>query len=234
MIGPGTSLVIGYAGTTGTIEGNVVDNGQLSFDPASAIVFGGTISGSGSVGIGSFGPDGSVTLTGDNSYTGGTWIGSTLIVGNANALGSSAGSVTIFYGTLDLNGYNVTVGNVVGYAGTITPGNGGPSILTTGDLTIYSGMQYVAEIDGSTAGTGYSQVQANGEVYLGGATLVLTGAGAGSGSPIVLITSTGGVEGTFAGLPQGATVTYQGVTYQISYDYNPNGGTGTDVALVPV
>ena len=40
--------------------------------------------------------------------------------------------------------------------------------------------------------------------------------------------------GTFAGLAEGATVTYQGTTYHISYDYNPNGGTGTDVALVPV
>ena len=25
----------------------------------------------------------------------------------------------------------------------------------------------------------------------------------------------------------------QGVTYTISYDYNPNGGTGNDVALIP-
>jgi hypothetical protein len=50
----------------------------------------------------------------------------------------------------------------------------------------------------------------------------------------LLITSTAGASGTFAGLPQGVTVTYQGVTYQISYDYNRNGGTGTDVALIPV
>ncbi len=49
----------------------------------------------------------------------------------------------------------------------------------------------------------------------------------------VLIESTGGVSGTFAGLPEGATVTYQGTTYHISYDYNPNGGVGDDVALIP-
>ena len=42
------------------------------------------------------------------------------------------------------------------------------------------------------------------------------------------------MTGTFAGLAEGATVTYQGTTYHISYDYNPSGGTGTDVALVPV
>ena len=117
----------------------------------------------------------------------------------------------------------------------ITPGSGGPSILTTGNLTLYSGTQFVVAIDGGTAGMGYSQTQVNGQAYLGGATLAPTGSGAGSGSgPIVLITSTGGVTGGFAGLPQGATVTYQGVTYQISYDYNPNGGTGNDVALIPM
>ncbi len=234
VIGPGTDLYIGYAGTTGTIEGNVVDNGQLLIDPATPMVFAGAITGSGEVAIASFGPNGSVTLTADNSYTGGTWVGGTLVVGNANALGSSAGQVTIFYGTLNLNGLDVSVGAVVGYYGTLTPG-GGTGILTTGDLTLYSGMTYVTAINGGTAGTGYSQSVADGAVYLGGATLVLTGSGAAASSgPIVLIQSTGGVTGTFAGLAEGATVTYQGTTYQITYQYNPNGGTGNDVALVPV
>ena len=234
VIGPGTDLYIGYGGTTGTIEGNVVDNGQLLFVPATPLVFAGAITGSGEVAVASFGSNGSVTLTADNSYTGGTWVGGTLIVGNVNALGSSAGQVTIFNGTLNLNGLDVSVGAVVGYYGTLTPG-GGTGILTTGDLTLYSGMTYVAAINGGTAGTGYSQTQANGSVDLSGATLTLTGSGAASSSgPIVLIQSTGGVTGTFAGLAEGATVTYQGTTYQITYQYNPAGGTGTDVALVPV
>jgi hypothetical protein len=69
--------------------------------------------------------------------------------------------------------------------------------------------QYIATIGGGTAGTGYTQTQVNGQVALNGATLVLTGAGEGSGGgAIVLIESTGGVTGTFACLAEGATVPY--------------------------
>ena len=204
-------------GTTGSIEGNAVVNGTL-FYWGSETGFAGNISGSGVVMVDylqSFTLSGNIsggieisegtylTLAGDNSYTGGTWVGSTLVADNTDALGS-AGPVTIWYATLDLNGYNVSAASLVSYGGTITPGSGGPSILSTGSLTLDSGTQLVAAIDGGTAGTGYSQVQVNGQAYLGGATLVLTGPGAGSGSgPIVLITSTGGVTGTFAGLAQG-------------------------------
>jgi autotransporter-associated beta strand protein len=174
-----------------------------------------------------------LTLSGDNTYTGGTTVSGTLIVGSNDALGT--GSVTVcFSGTLQLNGYYSSVGAFLLCAGgAVMPG--GPSILTTGDFALSSGGQYVVAIDGSTAGTSYSQTQVVGQVSLGYSTLVLTGSGAGSDSgPIVLIASTSAISDQFVNLPQGATFTYQGVTYQISYDYNPNGGIGNDVALIPV
>lgn len=60
-------LQIGTGGTTGSIAGNVVDNGDLSFYRSDAVSFGGLISGSGSVT--QIGP-GTLTVTGTNSYTG--------------------------------------------------------------------------------------------------------------------------------------------------------------------
>ncbi len=49
----------------------------------------------------------------------------------------------------------------------------------------------------------------------------------------MLIASSGRVTGAFAGLAQGATVTDKDVTYQISYDFNPDAATRNDAALIP-
>ena len=63
------TLQIGNGGTVGSIPGNVLNSGVLSFDRADAITFAGVISGSGSVAQNGLG---TVTLTGTNSYVGGT------------------------------------------------------------------------------------------------------------------------------------------------------------------
>jgi autotransporter-associated beta strand protein len=225
-IGPDTMLWLGYGGNTGTILGNVLDNGQLLFAPATTIVFSGVISGSGEVDVDAYWGNGMVVLAGVNTVSGGTAV----YAGTLDVTGSlTGGPLTVYGGTLSGDG---TLGDVSVQGGSFTPGDGGTGTLITGNLTLNSGTQYVVAINGGTAGTGYTQTQANGQVWLGGATLVLTGGGGGSGA-IVLIQSTCGISGTFAGLPEGATVTYQGQVYQISYDYNPNGGAGDDVALVP-
>ena len=230
MIDANTLVWLGWGGVTGTISGNVVNNGQFDFAPATTLTFNGMISGSGTVGIGAYWGNGVVILTAANTYSGATYVGA----GTLDVTGSLAGG-TVFVqagGTLSGSG---TVGDVSVQGGVLSAGNGSPGVLTTGNLTLDSYSQLAVTINGGTAGTGYSQVQANGSVNLGGSTLNLTGTGAASSSgPIVLIQSTGGVTGTFAGLAEGATVTYQGTTYQITYQYNPAGGTGTDVALVPV
>jgi autotransporter-associated beta strand protein len=73
---------------TGSIVGNVVDNGALAFDRSDAMTFAGAISGMGSVNqIGS----GSKTLTSANTYSGGTLLAAgTLIAGDNSALGTGA------------------------------------------------------------------------------------------------------------------------------------------------
>ena len=64
------SLIIGN-GTTGSIIGNVVDNGGLTFNRSDSLSFGGTISGTGTL---TKQGAGTLTLTGDNSYAGVTTI----------------------------------------------------------------------------------------------------------------------------------------------------------------
>ncbi|WBL78690.1 autotransporter domain-containing protein [Bradyrhizobium xenonodulans] len=86
------TLQIGNGGTTGSIIGDVLNDGSLVFSRSNGLGYGGTISGSGSVTIQNT-PTGFTILTGANTYTGGTTISSgTLVLGNG-AGGGTSGSI---------------------------------------------------------------------------------------------------------------------------------------------
>ena len=70
-IGAGCTLWVGFGGLTGTISGDIVDNGQLIFAPASTITYDGVISGSGSVAVEAYWGPGTVILTGGTTDSGG-------------------------------------------------------------------------------------------------------------------------------------------------------------------
>jgi autotransporter-associated beta strand protein len=67
----GGTLQLGSGGTSGSIVGDVTNNGSLVFNRSDAVVFPGTISGSGSVAQAG---TGTTVLTSNNTYTGGTTI----------------------------------------------------------------------------------------------------------------------------------------------------------------
>ncbi len=99
------TLQIGNGGTTGSISGNVLNNGTLRINRSNAVTLNGTISGNGALfQIGS----GTTTLTGNNTYLGNTIISAgTLAVQNNTALGT--GAVNVNGGVLLIHeGYNVS------------------------------------------------------------------------------------------------------------------------------
>ncbi len=113
--------------------------------------------------------------------------------------------------------------------GILTPGHS-PGCLASGNLVL-SGA-YQAELAGTTACTGYDQLQVTGTVNLTGSTLIpilLNGFVPKAGDSFTLITNDGSdpVTGTFTGLPEGATVTVGSTVFKISYI----GGDGNDVVL---
>ena len=117
------TLQIGNGGTTGSITGNVADNGILAFDLSNAASFGGVISGMGKLQqIGS----GALTLSGTNTYSGGTAINAgTIVVGNNSAFGT--GTVAMAAGTtLSFLNSNFTVANQIAISGdpNFTPPSG--------------------------------------------------------------------------------------------------------------
>ncbi|MBR0669513.1 autotransporter protein, partial [Roseomonas hellenica] len=80
------TLQLGAGGTSGSIVGNVLNNGTLTFNRSDAVTYAGVVSGSGAVR-----QDGTGTtiLTGENTYTGGTTITQgTLQLGNGGTSGS--------------------------------------------------------------------------------------------------------------------------------------------------
>jgi autotransporter-associated beta strand protein len=123
-INPNSILQIGNGGTSGSVVGDILNNGAMVFGRADTVTFNGAISGSGYVQqLGS----GALVLTGDNTYTGGTGIGTgTLTVGNNNALGTGllimAPGTTLSF----LNTGNFNIANSIAINGdpTFTPPTG--------------------------------------------------------------------------------------------------------------
>jgi autotransporter-associated beta strand protein len=97
------------AATGATWAGNVVANAQLAMSSgAGGLTVSGAISGASSIQV----DGGVVTLSGNNTYGGATVIAnSRVFIGNANALGTTAGQTYIAgwaaWGALDLNGFTV-------------------------------------------------------------------------------------------------------------------------------
>nr|WP_234827057.1 autotransporter-associated beta strand repeat-containing protein [Rhodopseudomonas palustris] len=152
------TLQIGNGGTTGSITGDVVNNGSLVFNRSDAAGFGGVISGTGSVT--KLGND-ALILLGENTYTGGTTISSGFLqVGSGGTTGSIVGNV-VNNGTLEFarsdahtfSGAMSGTGNLISFGGSV---GSGVFTLTgantyTGGTTVSSGTLQIG--DGGTSGS---------------------------------------------------------------------------------
>jgi hypothetical protein len=202
-------------GGTFTLEGPLdIENDAYTFDPTTSI--------SGVGGI-TFGTSGTQVLPGDYSYTGATEVGSLQVDG------SIASSAVDLNGNLSGTG---TVGSIGGNeGGNLSPGDAGaPGILNVqGDVDLSDGdFVFNAALNGPTAGASYSQLDVNGPVNLGYTELnVSLGFTPANGDQFTIIKSTAPIEGTFDGLPEGASLTIGNTPFTISYV----GGDGDDVVL---
>ena len=117
----GGTLQLGNGGTSGTISGNVANNGVFAINRSDAFTFANVISGSGV--LQQRGP-GTTILTAANTYTGGTIVSAgTLRLGSAGSL-APTGALTVNGGTFDLNGNIQTVGALSGTGGVLALGSG--------------------------------------------------------------------------------------------------------------
>ncbi|WP_455153133.1 autotransporter-associated beta strand repeat-containing protein [Cupriavidus basilensis] len=155
------ALQLGDGGTTGSIVGDVTDNGMLIFNRLDDMTFAGRIIGSGSVV--KQGP-GTTVLTGGSTYSGGTTISAgTLQLGDGGIAGSIVGNI-LNNGTLAIARSDVlpVVGNISGSGNIVQRGTGATVLLGTnsygGPTDVVSGALYV---DGDqTAATGLTTAAA--------------------------------------------------------------------------
>jgi autotransporter-associated beta strand protein len=137
-----------------------------------------------------------LTLTGNNNYSGGTTVSNgTLQMGSANALGSASGSLAVNASTLDMNGNSLSVGALSGSStGVITSSAAGTLNLTTTSSsntsfagTIQNGSATLALVKaGSGALTLSSSNSYSGGTTINNGTIIQTAAGALGSGPITL------------------------------------------------
>ncbi len=219
-VATGAALQIGSGGTTGSVNGDIVDNGTLAFNRSDDVAFAGQISGSGRL-I----KDGAGTLiltSPTSSYTGETIVNTgTLRAGAANVIDDSSALTLRAGSAFDLNGFDqrvsqlngngdvhltgaalatdytadATFGGVIDGAGTFAK-TGNATLTLTGNNT-YTGM---TTVDGGTLqlGNGGASGSINGNVA-NNATLVF------NRSDTVTFADTIGGSGTVQQVGSGTT-----------------------------
>jgi autotransporter-associated beta strand protein len=131
-VAAGSTLQVGTGGANGSLAGNVVNNGTLTFNSTSVTSYGGQITGSGTL-IKS--AAGVLSLTGNSS----AYAGATLVQAGTLALnGSLGGSVDVSLNAI-LSGTG-TIGGNASIAGTHTPGGTG----AVGTQTVNGSLTYAA------------------------------------------------------------------------------------------
>lgn len=145
---------------------------------------------------------------------------------------SSGGDIRFDAGSLDTGGGALRL--APGAAGAVFPQSAGVDATTgAAALSFTPGSGLAIAIDGTTADTQYRRLAVAGTVDLGGAELALSGAHVPAfGDSFVIVDNDGAdpVAGTFAGLPEGATITGflgSGLSGTVTY----SGGSGNDVVL---
>lgn len=216
----------GGTSNTVTLGGGTLTTGGLNI----ATSFFGAISGSGSLikeGTEVF------RLERSNSYTGSTTVnaGTLLINGSVTSNVTVASGATVG-GSGTINSSNSLT---VQSGGTIAPGTS-PGILNSGNVTLQSGSAFNAELNGTTVGTQYDQLNVTGTVTIG-SNVTLNGSlgfTPAAGDTFVIINNDGSdaISGTFNGLGQGALLTIGGEKFHIVYNHNSGDGNANDVALI--
>ncbi|WGD30440.1 autotransporter domain-containing protein [Ancylobacter sp. WKF20] len=209
-INAGATLQLGNGGTSGSVLGDITDNGTLAFNRSDEVTYAGVISGTGAlVQAGT----GTLILTGASTFTGGASVtAGTLQIGDGGTSGSLATDIAVASGaTLAFNRADeASFGYAISGTGALVKAGAGELELT-GDNSGFTGTTTVSEGLLSVNGTlGGSVTVAEGGTLGGsgttGAVTVLAGGTLAPGNSIGTLTINGDV--TFE----------PGSTYQIELD----------------
>ena len=178
----------GLSGDTASLQGNIANSGMLTFNQGSAGTYSGAVSGTGSLGKSGAA---TLTLTGNNTYTGGTTVSAGILaLSGAGAISSSALNLSASGAGLSISGTTsgATLASLAGVAGsTVTLGS---KSLTVGDSSSTTFAGVISGTGGLTKnGAGVLTLSGSnsysGSTLVSGGTLALNGVNSGSGTVTV-------------------------------------------------
>jgi autotransporter-associated beta strand protein len=209
------TLQLGNGGTSGSILGNVVNNGIFAINRSDTFTFGNVISGTGAF---QQNGTGATVLTATNTYSGPTSVNA----GTLTVSGSIANSaVTVANGAM-LAGTGTVGATTILSGGIFAPGaTGTPGTMTiAGNLAFQSGALYVVQVNPSSASL--ANVTASGTATLAGTVGAMFSTGSYATRSYTIVSAAGGRSGTFSSLS--TTNLPAGFTAALSY-------TATDAIL---
>ena len=192
----GTTVSAGILqGTTTSLQGDILDDANVTFDQNTIGTYSDTISGSGGV---TKAGDGTVTFTGANGYTGATTVDAgTLRLDPGGSLASTT-ALTINRGFFFINNGGQTVGGLSG-------GSGGALLLANGDLTV--NQAGTSSFGGLITSAGGLPIEGGGTLALGNASNNYGGGTTVIGGSTVSIATGGALGVSFGGLTLGDATT---------------------------
>lgn len=239
IFGNGSLIFGNVAGAVGSIEGDgMVSCTEGAFSVGTnnlSTLFSGTITDGLLVKVGT----GMLTLSGANTYAGGTTVTEGILaVSNKSGSGTGAGAVSVEGGTLAGHGIiagAVAIGNASGATATLDPAGGTttyPTLTIQDSLAFNATSTYTYSFKAKRNNSKAVKVVANGVTINGGATFSVSGRTQGmltQGLVLTAIknTATTAISGTFSNLPDGGIVNVNGNNLQASY----SGGDGNDLTL---
>ncbi|WP_315796568.1 autotransporter domain-containing protein [Bradyrhizobium sp. SZCCHNRI3043] len=202
IVSAGT-LQLGNGGTSGSIVGDVIDNGILAFNHSDGYTFGGTISGSGAL---EQSGSGTLVLSGHSSYTGPTFINSGIL----DVTGELASTVFVNSGAR-LMGNGTIGGLAVASRGVVSPGNAIGTLNVSGDVSFASGSTYEVETNASGAA---DRIVATGTARLNGNVVVLPQNGAYAfRTTYSILNAADGISGAFSGVSSNSAFLFPSLSY---------------------